>query len=149
MTRNQVDRTFDYAMILKDAGAVAASAAATVAGVAKVIDFGGANRVDGAVIVDVSAMDVGNDDELYDIIVQGSASSVFAATWVNLASLTIGAAGGHATREDGAALDVIGHYEIPFTNEFNGTSYQYLRLFTVTAGTTESINYIAHAALKA
>ena len=149
MTRNQVDRAFDYEMLMKDAGLVAADAAALVAAAAKVINLGGASRIDGAVIIDVTVMDVGNDDELYDIIVQGSASSTFATGINNLASLTIGSAGGHTTRGSDASLDLIGHYELPFTNEQNGTSYQYLRLWTVVTGTSTGINYIAHLAKKA
>ena len=149
MTRNQVDRVFDYDMLMKDAGLVAADAAALVDGVAKVIDLGGASRIDGAVIIDITVMDVASTDELYDIIVQGSASSTFASGVHNLSSLTVGAEAAHATRGDDADLDLIGHYELPFTNEVNGTSYQYLRLWTVVTGASTGINYIAHLAKKA
>ncbi len=150
MTRNQIDRTFDLAMILKDAGLVAADAAAQVSSSNKIIDLGAAIRIDGAVIVDISALEVGNDDELYDIIIQGSSSSSFGSAIQNLGQFSVGSAGGHTTRGDGAALDVVGHYEIPFTNEQNGTAYQYLRLFTIVTGTIATgINYKAHLAKKA
>jgi len=151
MTRNQIDRVFDYDMLMKDAANVTASAPAEVDSAAKIINLGGASRIDGAVIVDITVLEVASNDELYDIIVQGSASSTFASGIQNLGCLTVGALGAHTTRGDLAALDVIGHYEIAFTNEQNGTSYQYLRLYTIVTGTidTTGINYIAHLAKKA
>jgi hypothetical protein len=152
MTRNRIDHAFDYALLFKDAGLVAASAAAEVASAAKIVDLGAAVRVDATMIVDVSVLEVDSNDELYDIVVQGSSSSTFGSAIQNLGQLSIGAAGAHTTRGDGAALDTTGHYEIAFTNEQNGTSYRYLRVFTVVAGTIAGgggINYTAHAALKA
>lgn len=150
MARNQVDRTFDYEMQFKDAGLVGASAAAQVDSSDQILDLGSAQRVDAAAIVDVTALEVADDDELYDLIVQASASSTFASGIQNLAQLSLGSAGGHTTRGDGAALDTIGHYEIPFTNEQNGVRYRYLRMFTIVAGTiTNGINYIAHMGTKA
>jgi len=150
MTRNRIDHAFDYAMLMKDAGLVGADAAAQVAGVDKIIDFGAAVRMDGTIVLDVSVLEVASNDELYDIILQVSSSSTFASAIHNAAALTIGSAGGHTTRGDGASLDVVGHFELPFTNEINGTSYRYARLFTVVTGTIDSggINYTGHAALK-
>lgn len=150
MTRNRIDQTFDYALQLKDAGLVAASAAAQVGGVDKILDLGAAVRVDGRMIVDISALEVGSDNELYDIIIQGSSSATFASAIQNLGQLSVGSAGGHTTRGDGAALDTTGHYEVAFTNEQNGTAYRYLRAFTVVAGTIATgINYTAFVATDA
>ena len=149
MTRNRIDHTFDYAMLMSDGVLCAASAPAEVGSAAKIIDLGAAVRIDGTVVVDITVMDVGDDDELDDIIVQGSASATFASGIQNLAQLSVGSAGGHTTRGDGAALDVIGHYEIAFTNEQNGTAYRYLRLYNIITGTNTGITYTAHLAKKA
>ncbi len=48
---------FDAEMLLKDAGLVASSAAATVASAAKVIDIGNA-RMDGKVVIVISAIEI-------------------------------------------------------------------------------------------
>ena len=152
MTRNRVDHTFDYATIMKDAGLVGADAAAQVGGVDKIIDFGGADvRVDGTIAIDITVMEVATTDELYDIILQVSSSATFASAVLNAAALTVGALEAHATRGDGASLDLIGHYELPFTNERNGTAYRYARIFTVVTGTIDSggINYTAQMVKKA
>lgn len=147
MTRNRVDRTFDYGMLLKDAGLIAADAAAQVGGVDRIIDFGGADvRVDGAVIIDVTVIDVANTDEITAIIAQVSASPTFASGVKNVASLELNAAAVQRGTADGG---VVGHYELPFTNEYNGTAYRYFRLWTQVDGTNTGINYIAHLAKKA
>jgi hypothetical protein len=39
---------------------------------------------------------------------------------------------------------VIGRYELPFSNEINGTTYRYARAYTNVSGTTPSINYTAY-----
>ena len=148
MTRNQIDRAFDYDMLMRDAGLAAADEWAEVDGVDKVIDLGGASRIDGVVIIDISAIEVDTTDELYDIIIQGSASSTFASGIQNLGCLQLGAGAAHVTYGSGAATDTVGHYELPFTNEQNGTSYQYLRLFTIVVAATVGINYTAHLAKK-
>jgi len=149
MTRNMKDATFDYAMLMSDGVLCAASAPAEVGAAAKIINLGAAVRIDGRVMVDITVMDVGDNDELDDIVVQGSSSSTFGAAIQNLGQLSVGSAGGHTTRGDGAALDVVGHYEIAFTNEQNGTSYRYLRLYNIITGTNTGITYVAHCALKA
>ncbi|AOG04134.1 hypothetical protein [Bosea sp. RAC05] len=82
--------TFDAALELKDAGAVTASAAAQVGGSAKILDVGNA-QFEAMLIVDVTAMDVANADERYEIILQGSNSSTFASGIENLAAIELGA----------------------------------------------------------
>ena len=54
---------YDTQLVLKDAGLVAASAAATVGGEAAVLDLGG-GLVEGKLYIDVSAVEVADDDEL-------------------------------------------------------------------------------------
>src|SRR5258708_13738257 len=84
MARQQKDFTFDGNMVLKDAGLVAASGAATVGGVAKVINLGGANRIDARAVINVSAIDVAGANELYTVLIQASSSPPFATDVVNL-----------------------------------------------------------------
>lgn len=140
MPRNQRDFTYDNATLLKDAGAVTADGAATVSSVARIVTLG-AGRVDGRVIVDVSAIDVSSADERYDIAVQLSNSPTFASGVIGAGSIALGAA---AALPGESAASVIGRYEIPFTNEINGTVYAYARAYTNVSGTTPSINYTAY-----
>lgn len=141
-------RTFPYDndLLLKDAGLVAASAAATVAGAAKVIDVGAA-RIEGTVVIDASAIEIGTGNEVFDIILQGSNSASFASTVENLCQKQLGAA---SSGLDGGAQDsTTGRYELPFTNEADDVTYRYLRLFTKVAGTIATgINYKAFIALQ-
>jgi hypothetical protein len=144
MASNQKAFTFDAALLLKDTGAVTASGNATVSAVAKVLDLGAA-RVDARAIFDVSAIDTSSTDEAYTLQIQGSNSSTFASSVVALASKQLGA----ATPTGNTAATGTGRYELPFSNEENGTTYRYLRLRYVIAGTTPSVNLVAFVVLEA
>jgi hypothetical protein len=139
---------FDADLQFKDSGLVAATAAAQVGGSNKVIDVGQA-RVEMAVIIDVTAVEIASNDEEYDIIVQGSTDSSFTAgTIENLAHLNLGA---QEVRQGLSASTVkdsaTGRYELMFTNEQDDTIYRYLRMITVVAGSIASgINYKAFGA---
>ena len=138
---------FDADLRLKDAGLVAASAAAQVAGAAKVVTLG-AGRIDGTVVIDVDAIEIASNDEAYDLIIQGSTVAAFTAgTIENLAQLNLGA----TEVRDGAAKDsAIGRYELFFTTEQRGTVYPYVRMYTKVAGTIATgINYRAFVAKQA
>lgn len=82
--------SFDSTLVLKDAGLVAASAAATVDDVAKVIDLGQGN-VDADVIIDVSACEVASRDESYRIGVQLSSNEDFSDDVYEVENLQLGA----------------------------------------------------------
>lgn len=132
----------DSTMILKDAGLVAASAAGTVASAAKIVNVG-AGLVEGLLVVDVSAIEV-DATELYSIALQGSDVSDFSTgdeVIVELANLNLGAnevIGGNAD-------STVGRYMVPFRNEYKGTIYPYVRLYTTVAGTVATgINFKAH-----
>lgn len=135
--------TFDKELQLKDAGLVAASAAAQVSAAAKIADLGSSDAAfSGVAVVDVSAIEIASNDELYTIIVQGSNSSDFSGAKENLAELSLGAT---EVRPGGAADSVAGRYEIPFVNEQAGVTYRYLRIYTLVAGTIATgINYTAY-----
>ena len=146
ITRNSKDFTFDYDLRLKDAGLVAASAAATVGGSAKIVDLG-AQRFDGRVIVDVTACEVATGDEKYVIIVQGSNSSTFASGVWNLASIPLGDSTVSLESADTAATR---RQEIAFCNEVNGTVFRYVRVYTQVVGTIATgINFTANLVQKA
>ena len=139
MARNQKDASFDYSLRLKDTGLVASSAAAQVSGVDKVLDLGLA-RVDARVIVDISAIEVATGDEKYEIEVQVSNSSTIASGIFIAAVAKLGDSSVSFESADTA----VGRREIAFTNEINGTTYRYVRLFTRIAGTIATgINYTA------
>jgi hypothetical protein len=142
LQRNRKDATFDYALRLKDAGAIAASAAAQVGGVDKILDMG-ASRFDGRVIVDVTACEVDTGNEKYQIMIQGSTSSSFASGVWNLGALILGDSSVSLETVDTAATR---HQEIAFCNEVNGVVYRYIRAYTFVAGTIASggINYTAN-----
>jgi hypothetical protein len=145
MARNQKDATYDHEHLLKDAGLVASSAAATVGGSAKVVDLGD-SRVDARVIVDVTAIEVATGDEKYEIEVQVSnsptfASGIFIAGMVKL---------GDSTQSNESADSTAGRREIGFSNEVNGTRYRYLRVFTRIGGSIATgINYSAYVVKSA
>lgn len=136
--------TFDAALELKDAGLVAADAAGTVDSAAKVVDVG-TGRFDGVCIIDVTAIEIASNDEVYKISVQGSNSSSFTSGIVDLAELTLGAAeviGGDQDSETG-------RYELPFTNVKNNTYYRYIRLYCDVAGSIATgINFSAFVAKR-
>lgn len=135
--------TFDADLEFKDAGLVDASAAAQVDSAAQVIDVG-TGFFKGCMIIDVSALEIGSDDEIYDIVVQGSSDDDFGTDTniVELAAISLSAK--EVKRTDSDKDDSTGRYKIYFDNENNGTFYPYLRLYTVVDGTiTDGINYSA------
>ena len=136
--------TFDANLEFKDAGLVAASAAAQVDSAAKYVDVG-TGHFKGMMIIDVSALDLVGNDEIYDIVIQGSPDTDFtAATIADLAALNLSAS--EVKRTDCNKDDSTGRFKIYFDNENNGTYYRYLRVYTVVAGSPATgINYTAYA----
>lgn len=132
--------TFDANLEMKDAGLVAADAAATVDSAAKILAVGD-GTFKGVLVVDVSAIEIASNDELYRIIVQGSTSATFADTVENLAELTLGAT---EVRPGGAIDSTTGRYELFFTNQQDGVTYPYVRVYTDVGGAIATgINYKA------
>ena len=139
MARNHKDFTFDYALQLKDAGLVAADAAATVGGSAQVLDLGD-SRFEGRIVADVTAIEIDNSDEAFLVIAQFSDSATFASGVVNGPVLLFG----DETVVKSTAATAVGRYEVGFANEINGTLYRYMRLYTECQGTVGTgINYDA------
>lgn len=82
---------YDVNLILKDAGLVAASAAATVGGDARVLDLG-PSLVNGTLVLDVAALELASNDELYTVRLQGSSKADFASDYEDLMAVEFGAA---------------------------------------------------------
>ena len=136
--------SYDANQVLKDAGLVAASAAAQVASADKILNVGEAFYT-GVLVADVSAIEIASNNEAYTICVQGSTSATFASDIQNLAVLPLGAT---EVNPGGAIDSTTGRYELPFTNEQNGVTYPYIRVYTVVAGTIATgINYAAWVGL--
>lgn len=136
--------SYDNELLLKDAGLVAASAAAQVGGSDKIRDVGASTRIDEMLVIDVTAIEIASNDEEYDIIVQGSSSASFASDIQNLAQMNLGAT---EVRQGGAIDSTTGRYELPFTNYQDDTTYRYIRLYTAVAGSIDTgINYSAFCA---
>ncbi len=139
------DRTYDTLLELKDAGLVAASAAGTVGGNAKIVDIGD-GKIVADLIVKATAVEVASGDEMYEVMVQGSNSDSFASGIVILATLKLG-----DTVPIGAGVDAdagVGNYAVPFRNTQNGTTYRYVRVYTKVAGTIATgVNYSAFIGL--
>lgn len=136
--------TFDSDLEFKDAGLVAASAAATVDGAAKIVDVG-TGLFRGCMFFDVSALEIASNDELYDIVIQGSSDSDFGTDTniVELAAINLSAA--EVKRTDCNKDDSTGRFKLYFDNENDGSYYRYLRIYTVVAGTVATgINYSAY-----
>lgn len=145
MARNQNDIMYDGDLVMKDAGIVAADAAATVDGSAAVLDLGD-HRMDGRVILDVTAIEVASNDELFLVIAQFSDSATFASGIFNGPNMGLGAF--EVTKQ--SADTVVGRYELPCSNEINGTTYRYMRLWTECIGSVATgINYSAFLTKKA
>jgi len=136
--------TFDSDLEFKDAGLVATSAAAEVDSSAQIVDVG-TGLFKGCMILEVTALEIASDDEIYDIVIQGSSDSDFgtAANIRELAAINLSAK--EAKRTDCDEDDSTGRYKIYFDNENNGTLYRYLRLYTVVDGDIGTgINYSAY-----
>lgn len=140
-------RTYDNALLIRAAGA---AITATETG-SVILDLGaggdgaGASLVDGALIADVTAIDVATGDEGYTFILEGSPDATF-GTAANITVLAMQKIGGATGAAPLGTADGAGRFLIPFRNERNGTVYRYVRLYTVIAGTSPSLTFSAFLA---
>lgn len=143
MARNRIDFTYDHDLRLKDAGLIAADDIAQVGGSDRILDLGDA-RFDGRVIIDATAVEVASGDEAYVLVLEFSNSATFASGIVQGPMFFLGdaaAAVALAADTDNGA----GRYELHFTNEQNGVTYQYLRLQIDVSGTVATgVNFTAN-----
>ena len=126
-------KTYDHATLLKAAGLVATSAAGSV-----ILDLGdGVMEAD--LVIDITALEVASNDEVYTISLEGSNVVGMGSGSVELTRSVFG--------NNGAPSDAdtsVGRHVVPFRNELNGTLYRYVRLNTIVAGTIATgINFTA------
>jgi len=135
---------YDNDLLLKDAGLVAASAAATVGGSAAILDLGQA-MWHGDLCIDFNAIEFDTADETYDILLQLSSKADFASDIVTKVSCPKGDARNAAdVDQNDLGLEVI-----PCNNKVGDTIYRYARLYTVVGGTVATgINYAAWLAKR-
>lgn len=147
MARNRIDYTFDSDTELKDSSvAIAASAAAQVGAVDQILDLG-AGRMDGVVVIDVTALDVAAGDEItvfFQVSDGGPGTTAFeAGNWKAAGAMIFGDVTLNGSKVD----SVIGHYELHVCNEINGTVYRYARLYSLLAA-SGSLTYTAFLAAQ-
>lgn len=141
----RTQKIFDADLEFKDAGLVASSAAAQVDSADQIVDLGGAAMFKADMVIDVSAIEIASNNELYRIQVQVSSDEDFTDTYVTVAELQLGA----NEVLNGDQDSTIGRYIIPFTNEYDETLYRYARVYTVVSGTVATgINYTAYASKR-
>jgi hypothetical protein len=132
----------DIEMQLADgAAAVTADGVSQVAAAAVSLQLG-PGRFEGVLIIDVSAIDVASADEVYNLVLQGAATSAFTTNEI-LAQMSLGAT---AARPGAAVTSVVGRYEIPFITEQHDTTYEWVRLYADVGGTSPSITFKAFIA---
>lgn len=130
---------YDVNLRLKDAGLVASSKAGQIDGADKVLNVG-YGVVQGAFVVDVSAIEIASNDEKYDIKLQGGIRQDFAHSYEDLAHIILGAKEVLGGDQDSQ----IGVYAIPFANVRKDKLYPYLRLYTEVSGSVATgINFTA------
>jgi hypothetical protein len=144
------DYTLDGATQLKDAGLVAADAAAQVGGAAAYFDVGAANAFccfD--IIIDWTACEVASGDELYDIRIQGAEATAF-STAFTLCSRKFGDSSVNFQPVDTSPSGrvVISGNNVAITSATDGNSIiacRYIRVYTDVTGTIATgMNFTAY-----
>lgn len=138
MSNKYAQFTYDSATELKAAGLLAASTDGTI------LDLG-EGIIDGYLVFDVSAVEVATGNEIYTVSLEGSNVAAMTSGSVCLAKKVFG----NLVVPMDAALSAAGRYVVPFRNEENGTTFRYVRLSTLIAGTIATgINFSAFIANK-
>lgn len=114
---------FDGDLELKAAGALTTSTDGDI------LDLG-TGLIDGYIVLDVSAVEIGSGNEIFTISLEGSNVAAMSSGSVCLAKKVFG----NLVVPMDAALSAAGRYVIPFRNEEGGTLYRYVRLSTLIAG---------------
>jgi hypothetical protein len=129
---------YDSDLEVKAAGAVGASADGSI------LDLG-TGLVDGFLVIDLTACEVADGDEIYTLSMEGSNVAAMTSGSVCLGKKVFG----NLVVPMDAALSTAGRYVIPFRNEEGGTIFQYVRLSTLVAGTiTTGITFSAFIAKR-
>jgi len=138
--------TFDKDLLLKAAALIPESANGTLE-----LDVG-VGLVNADLVIDVTALEIANNDEAYTVLLEGTNTAGFGTAADNflLAMMPIGDKVGTAPAlYNPGTDDAIGRYVVPCRNERNGTTYRYLRLrFIVTGTIATGINLTAFLAKR-
>jgi len=126
--------TYDAATLLRASASLTASADGTILDV-------GAGLVDGYLVIDFVSAEVATGNEIYTISLEGSNVAAMTSGSVCLAKKVFG----NLVVPMDAALSAAGRYVIPFRNEEAGTTYRYVRLSNVVAGTIDSTGIVFSA----
>lgn len=110
---------YDANAVLHDGTAITATGVGSVA----FYDVGAAARFPAVAVANITALDLASTNETYDLVIEGSTTSNFAATQ-QLGSMTITSTG---------------RYTILFDNDQDDVVYRYIRYRPVLGGTTPSI----------
>jgi len=138
MTNAYSSFTYDNELLLKSSGLIATTTTGST-----ILDLG-VGLVDGFLILDVSAVEVASNDEIYLICLEGSNVSGMGSASVCLTQTELGNATAPADADTST-----GRFVVPFRNEQNGTTYRYVRLYTEVAGTVATgINFSAFLAKR-
>jgi len=138
------DSILDTATKFKDAGLIAATAVTQVSSADYTMDLGAAGvYMEGEALVDVTACEVADGNELYVVQVQGSTTSNFSTAY-QLATLRLG-----DSSVTGNAIDTPAacRHSLPFNNlavvaSGEAVPVRYIRFRTVVSGTVATgINY--------
>ena len=130
---------FDSELEMKDAGLVAASAAAQVDAADQILDLG-ESYFEANLVVDHTPGEVAPGNEKLEIEWQRKDKATFASGVVVATTLKLG----DSSVTGGSADTGTGRIIQPVRNEFMDTIYRYARLYTRVAGTVGTgINYSA------
>ena len=122
---------------MKDAGLIAADARWQVSAANQILDLsqggGSVGVIKGNLHLELTALEIASNDELFKIHFQVSSSATFASVIYSTLIIEWGAlevlTGGQDTDT------AIGHYVFPVTNVFGGTAYRYASGYTDVGGT--------------
>jgi len=141
--RQRKDASFDYSLRLKDAGLIAADGITQVDGANRILDLG-VGRFDGRVIIDATVVEVASGTEAFVLVLEHSDSATFASGIRQGAMFAIADASA-AVMLAADADNGVGRYEMPFTNEFNGATFRYLRMqVDVSGDVATGVNFTAN-----
>ena len=131
-------KTFDVDLELQDVqAAITSSGDASVGGSGQVLDIG-LGQYEAEIIFDVTAIDVADGDEQYDLSLLGS-NDAFASRFVTLATLKLGADVANVRDLD----STIGRYRLPFVNIKDDEHFDSVKIRNTVSGTSPSITYSA------
>ncbi len=135
-TGRNLNHVQDVETILHDGATLTASSNGQISASDKILDLGGDTFVQGIMAVNVTAIIINDNDELYEIVLQGSTDPAFASDIQDLASVKLGA----LEVLNGDNDTVVGRVDVPFVNDHNGEAFQFLRARIIVSGNTPSID---------